>query len=159
MGAHPGAVMNELAALAAGRWAEFHGLEQCSLADADRHLGPPLEEELHGGMFGGEPTQFRRYPAASAAPMGITGWILGDVLVAVEIQDPPSIVLPEIGPPDAELTSELGVGWSQELWPSRGLVIHRRDDRIRVAFGLAPFEEADWADDPLRWWRIERIRR
>lgn len=159
MGADPGAVMNELAALAAGRWGEFHGLERCPLAHADTDLGPPVEDELHGGMFGGEPTQFRRYPAGPAVPMGVTGWILGDIVVAIEMQEPASNGPAEIGAPEAVLTSELGAGWSQELWPSRGLVIHRRDDRIRVAFGLAPFEAAEWDEDPLRWWRVERIRR
>jgi hypothetical protein len=38
-------------------------------------------------------------------------------------------------------------------------VIHRRDDRVRVAFGLAPLDPDDWLSDPLRWWRTERHRR
>ena len=70
MGPHPGPGMNELKALANGDWASFEGLAGCTVGDADRELGPPLEDELFGGMFGGEPTMFRRYPATDAAPSG-----------------------------------------------------------------------------------------
>jgi len=153
--------MNELAAFAAGRWRAFHGLAKCAVATADAELGPPLEDDLHGGMFGGEPAQFRRYPAGPAAPKGVTCWILGNIVVGLEIREPepPPAMLADLGPPEAVLTSELGTEWSQELWASRGIVIHRRGDRIRVAFGLAPFTLAEWESDPLRWWRIERIQR
>lgn len=153
--------MNELVALADGNFSGFHGLAECVVPTADLELGPPLEEELHGGMFGGEPTQFRRYPATTAAPRGITCWILGDLIVGVEIAEaqPSAAALADLDEPEAVLSSELGDAWSQEVWASRGLVVHRRDDQIKVAFGLAPFELSQWEEDPLRWWRIERIRR
>ena len=61
--------MNELRAYADGRWADFGGLDACTLAEADAQLGPRRSEQLHGGMFGGEPTQFAVYPGA-AAPAG-----------------------------------------------------------------------------------------
>lgn len=161
MGADPGAGVNELAALAAGRWAGFQGLAECEVAVADAELGPPLEDELHGGMFGGEPAQFRRYPATDAAPTGITCWVLGDLLVGVEIHDPEPApdALAALGPAPLVLESELGPSWSQEVWPDRGLVIHRRDDRFGVLLGLAKIDPEEWLSDPLRWWRIERHRR
>ena len=53
--------MNELRAYADGRWADFGGLDACTLAEADAQLGPRRSEQLHGGVFGGEPTQFAVY--------------------------------------------------------------------------------------------------
>lgn len=150
--------MNELRAFGEGRWADFHGLSACPLATADAELGPPREDHLHGGMFGGEPTQFRRYPHTLAAPGGVTGWVLGDLVVALEILEanPPESARALLEAPEAEIDSELGPSWSQHLWPGRGLVLHRHDARIAVAFGVAPFELEDWESDPLRWWRVER---
>ena len=156
--------MNELRAFADGRWPDFRGLAACTVAMADADIGPPLEDRLHGGRFGAEPTQFRRYPGTAAAPGGVTVWVLGDVVVGLEVRDPapPSSTLEELGAPERTISSELGAAWSQELWPSRGLVLHRRPgaddepDRIAVGFGLAPFDVDAWEDDPLRWWRVER---
>jgi hypothetical protein len=112
-------------------------------------------------MFGGEPAQFRRYPAGPAAPMGVTVWVLGDVVICLEIHEPepPPDAVSGLGPPEGVLPSELGSTWSQEVWGGRGIVLHRRAERIRVIFGLAPFEPDEWESDPLRWWRVERIRR
>ena len=138
--------MNELAAFAAGHYRDFHGLSACDIATADAELGPPLEDDLHGGMFGGEPAQFRRYPAGPAAPMGVTVWVLGDAVIGLEIHEPelrPDAVS-GLGPPEGVLSSELGTTWSQEIWGGRGIVLHRRAERIRVIFGLAPFEPDEW---------------
>lgn len=153
--------MNELAELAAGRWADWNGLAECELAVADEQLGPPLEDELHSGMFGGEPAEFRRYPPTEAAPQGITCWVLGDLVIGVEIgePEPPAGTLETLGSPELVLESGLGWNWTQEVWASRGLVIHRREERIRVALGLAPIVPDEWPSDPLSGWRIERIRR
>lgn len=109
-------------------------------------------------MFGGSPTQFRRYPPTPAAPGGLTAWVLGETVVGLEIREAAyeESAWSALGAPEAEIDSELGPGWSQELWPGRGLVTHRRDSRIAVVLGLAPFEVADWQSDPLRWWRVER---
>lgn len=150
--------MNELRAYADGRWAGFHGLDRCPLGDADTTLGPALDAQLLGGVFGGEPTQFRRYPPTGAAPGGITGWVLGDVIVGLEIRQPtpPPAALDDLGEPGQVISSELGPAWSQQLWPDRGLVLHRRDQTIAVVFGLAPFTLEAWESDQLRWWRIER---
>jgi hypothetical protein len=152
--------VNELRAFADGRWADFRGLAACPLAVADTELGPSLDDRLHSGMFGGGPAQFRRYPAG-AAPSGITAWVLGDVVVGLEIRQPtpPPAALDDLGEPGAVIGSELGPAWSQQLWPDRGLVLHRRDDALAVAFGLKPFGVEAWESDPLRWWRIERRRR
>lgn len=151
--------MNELRAFADGRWARFGGLDHCSLADADAALGPRLFPDLHGGMFGGEPTQFALYAGGEAAK-GLNVWVLGDVVVGLEMRlaTPPPGALDDLGPPAVVITSELGPDWSQELWPDRGLVLHRRDAVIAVAFGLKPFTAEAWESDQLRWWRIERRR-
>ncbi len=161
MGADSGAHMNELDAVAAGRWSEFHGLAACAVGTADEQLGPPLEREARGGMFGGEPAQFRRYPPAPGAPMGITCWTQGELVIGLQISEPApeAAALAVLGPPEVSMTSDLGASWSQEVWASRGLVVHRRDDRYQVAFALAPFDPQEWESDPLRWWRIERFRR
>jgi hypothetical protein len=153
--------VNELADLVAGRWAAFHGLASSSLASADHQLGPPLEDELHGGQFGGEPAQFRRYPATAAAPRGVICWVLGDTVVGIELHEPvpDPASMASLGSPELVLESGLGSAWSQEVWASRGLVIHRRGHVVRVAFGLAPMDPDDWLSDPLRWWRTERHRR
>ena len=150
--------MNELRAFADGRWAEFTGLERCSLAEADDQLGERQDGRLHGGMFGGEPTQFGLYSGGTASPNGLTIWVLGEVVVGLEAHQPTpsSTSLAELGEPDTVISSELGPAWSQELWPGRGLVLHRRADSFAVAFGLKPFSVEDWESDPLRWWRIER---
>jgi len=150
--------MNELAELASGRWAAFHGLVACSLEEADARLGPPLGSELHGGMFGGEPALFRRYPAAPGAPLGITAWVLDDLVIGVEILDPEPDpeALDQLGPPSLAIESDLGPAWSQEIWSERGIVAHRREDRFSVLLGLAPIDPEAWSSDPLRWWGIER---
>ena len=150
--------MNELRAYADGRWADFGGLEACPLAEADDQLGPRRSEQLHGGVFGGEPTQFVLYPGGLAAPSGVTAWVLGNVVVGLEIRQPspPPAALDDLGEPPAVISSELGRAWRQELWPARGLVLHRRADVIAVAFGLMPFDPAAWESDPLRRWRSER---
>ena len=149
--------MNELRAYADGRWADFGGLDACTLTEADTQLGPRRSEPLHGGIFGGEPTQFAVYSGA-AAPSGVTVWVLGDVVVGLESRQPspPSGALDDLGEPPVVISSELGRAWRQELWPDRGLVLHRRADVIAVAFGLKPFDAHAWESDPLRRWRSER---
>lgn len=153
--------MNELTELAAGRWSGFHGLAECPLTLADAELGPPLDDALLGGMFGGEPAQLRRYPATAAAPRGITCWVLGDVVVGIELHEPAidRATLEALGPPDLTLDSGAGPSWVQAVWADRGLVAHHRDGVVRVAFGLAPIEPEAWPDDPLSGWHVERIRR
>ena len=150
--------MNELRAYADGRWADFAGLEACTLAAADAQLGPRRSDQLHGGIFGGEPTQFAVYPGGTAAPSGVTAWILGDVLVGLETRQPspPPGALDDLGQSPVVISSELGRAWRQELWPERGLVLHRRVDLIAVAFGLKPFDPDAWESDPLRRWRSVR---
>ncbi|HEY5786859.1 MAG TPA: hypothetical protein VIT65_19000, partial [Microlunatus sp.] len=95
--------MNELRAYADGRWASFGGLDACTLAEADAQLGPRRAEELHGGVFGGEPTQFAVYPGGTASPEGVTAWILGDVVVGLEIRQPTPAAgaLDDLGAPAA----------------------------------------------------------
>ena len=112
-------------------------------------------------MFGGEPTMFRRYPATEAAPRGITCWILDRDVVGVEIRDasPASEAFEALGPPDLVLDSGLGSTYAQEVWAARGLVVHRRDEVVRLVLGLAEIDPAAWPDDPLSHWREERIRR
>ena len=155
--------MNELRAYADGRWASFGGLQACPLAEADAQLGPRGAEQLHGGVFG-EPTQFALYPDGPAAPDGVTARVLGDVVVGLEIRrpHPPAGALADLGEPTTVIASELGRSWRQELWPERGLVLHRRDPRgdtdevIEVVFGRRPFDLDTWDADPPRRWRSER---
>jgi hypothetical protein len=153
--------VNELQALAAGEWASFGGLEACTVEIADGELGPPLEDQLFGGMFGGEPAMFRRYPATDAAPRGITCWILGEDVVGVEIREaaPAADALEALGSPDLELESGLGSTYAQEVWASRGLVVHRRGDVVKLVLGLAEIDPGEWPSDPLSGWSEERIRR
>ena len=96
--------MNELRAYADGRWASFGGLQACPLTEADAQLGPRGAEQLHGGVFGGEPTQFALYPGGPAAPDGVTAWVLGDVVVGLEIRrpHPPAGALADLGEPSQE---------------------------------------------------------
>ena len=44
------------------------------------------------------------------------------------------------------ISSELGRAWRQELWPERGLVLHRRDDVIAVDVARLPREPAARVD-------------
>ena len=147
--------MNELRAYADGRWADFGGLDACTLTEADAQLGPRRSEQLHGGVFGGEPTQFAVYPGA-AAPGGVSAWVLADVVVGLESRQPSPGAPEELGEPPVVISSELGRAWRQELWPARGPVLHRRADVIAVAFGLKPFDPDARESDPLRRWRSER---
>jgi hypothetical protein len=153
--------VNELKALASGDWPSFEGLEGCTVEVADRELGPPLEDDLFGGMFGGEPTMFRRYPATDGAPRGITCWILDDDVVGVEIREavPDTEVLERLGPPDLVLESGMGSTYVQEVWAARGLVVHRRGDVVRLVLGLAEIDPEAWPSDPLSGWAEVRIRR
>ena len=98
--------MNELRAYAEGHWIDFGGLDACTLAEADAQLGPRRSEQLHGGMFGGEPTQFAVY-SGTAAPSGVTAWVLGDVVVGLEIRQPspPPDVLDDLGEPPTVISS------------------------------------------------------
>ena len=63
------------------------------------------------------------------------------------------------GSPTVVLDSGLGSTYAQEVWAARGLVVHRRDDVVRLVLGLAEIDPAAWPDDPLSHWREERIRR
>jgi hypothetical protein len=153
--------MNELKAFASGDWASFDGLAGCTVEDADRDLGPPLEDAAFGGMFGGEPTMFRRYPATVAAPGGITCWILDEDVVGLEIRDaaPATGSFERLGPPDLVLPSGMGSTYVQEVWAPRGLVVHRREDVVRLVLGLAEIDPLEWPSDPLSGWAEQRIRR
>ena len=128
--------MNELRAYADGRWADFGGLDACTLTEADTQLGPRRSEQLHGGIFGGEPTQFAVYSGSRGTErrhgLGARGCRGG---LGSRQPSPPPGALDDLGEPPVVISSELGRAWRQELWPERGLVLHRRGDVIAVASG------------------------
>jgi hypothetical protein len=154
VGAHPRAlieaVRDSLRALAGGRWSDWNGLVVFPPADiVEQALGPSLDTAERSGMLGGSPTFFRRYPPTVGAPRGITVWFEDDTAVTIEIQD----AVPadeDVDQPDAILESEFGPKWRQEVYASRGLVLHRRDDTIALLYGIAPCTVDDWKSDPLR---------
>jgi hypothetical protein len=155
MGADPGAltgaVRDGLRALAAGRWARWRGLVTLpGEAVVEQALGRPLDDEARSGMLGGSPTFFRRYPATDGAPQGITVWFEDELAVAVEIWEPVGTAGSPLGPPDATIESAFGRAWGQELYPLRGLVLHRRGDEVALLYGLRPFTLDEWMADPLR---------
>ena len=77
-----------LAALAAGMWSSWRGLDPLPTVDqVAAQLGEPLEPQPHSGMFAGSPTVFRRYSITADAPL-ISVWFEGDIAVGVEIDDP-----------------------------------------------------------------------
>ncbi|MFT4165311.1 MAG: hypothetical protein QM650_08715 [Microlunatus sp.] len=79
---HRGRTDRDRDPFADGRWAEFTGLQRCPLAKADAQLGERRDGQLHGGMFGGEPTQFGLYLGGDATPSGLTVRVLGEIAVA-----------------------------------------------------------------------------
>ena len=81
-------IMNELRAYADGRWADFGGLDACTLAEADTELGPPLGPiSCTAASSAASRPSSRLYPAAAASPSGVTAWVLGDVVVGLEIRE------------------------------------------------------------------------
>ena len=65
--------MNELRAYADGRWADFGGLDACTLAEADAAARPPPVRAAARRHFGGEPTQFAVYSGAAAPAASRSG--------------------------------------------------------------------------------------
>jgi hypothetical protein len=171
MAVDPGALTppprpTELAALAAGMWSLWRGLDPLPTTDeVAEQLGEPLEPHPHSGMFGGSPTVFRRYSLIADAPL-ITVWFEGDIAVGVEIDDPSRSLLDDpLGAPDEILDSEVGELWEQHIYGDNGLVLHVRTDdhgavEARLLYGLPPFDPEAFHEDPLRWaGRRERFRR
>lgn len=155
MGAHPRALneaaRDSLRALAAGRWSEWNGLVVFPPADiVEQALGPSLDPAERSGMLGGSPTFFRRYPPTVGAPRGITVWFEEDTAVTIEIQDAIPADRDVLDRPDSTIESRFGPEWRQEVYASRGLVLHRRDDTIALLYGIAPCTVDDWKSDPLR---------
>ncbi len=155
---------SELAALASGRWSWWGGLDPLPTVDeVAEQLGPPIDEHPHSGVFGGSPTIFRRYSIDADTPV-VTVWFEDDIAVGIEIEYPHRSVLDEpLGPPDEILSSEVGDLWEQHIYGAAGLVLHVNSiDGLDVCllYGLAPFDHAEFHDDPLRWaGRRERYER
>ena len=155
MGAHSGAlnhsVGDALRALVEGRWSDWSGFVEFPDEDVvERALGPSLDRAAHSGMLGGSPAFFRRYAPAAGAPRGATVWFEEDLAVAIEIEDAISADGDALDEPEATLESEFGANWRQEVYASRGLVLHRRGDEVALLYGLRPFTVDDWRSDPLR---------
>lgn len=153
-----------LADLAAGRWSLWTGLApSATLEDVEVQLGPSMDAEPHGGMFGGHPTMFRRWDPRPSAPRGLILWFEGVVVVGVELRganrDPDDPALPD---PDLVLDSGLGGTYRQYVWGERGLVVHRaltEGTAAALLLGRRPFDPATWESHPLRWWSRTRHRR
>ena len=155
MGAHPRAlneaVGGSLRALTAGKWSDWNGLVVFPPEDIVAHaLGQSVDTTARSGMLGGSPTFFRRYPPAVGAPRGITVWFEEDTAVTIEIHDAVEADADDLDRPDATLESEFGPKWRQDVYASRGLVLHRRDDAVALLYGIAPCTVDDWMSDPLR---------
>ena len=155
MGAHSGAlnerVGESLRALADGKWSAWNGLLVFPAEDVvEQALGPSVESSAHSGMLGGSPTLFRRYPSAAGAPRGVVVWFEDDSAVTVEIEGAVQANGDILDEPEATLDSEFGPNWRQEVYASRGLVLHRRGDDVALLYGLRPFTVDDWKSDPLR---------
>lgn len=174
MGADPGPLNSDagspadVAALADGRWSAWRGLTTTTAAQAmETQLGPALDTEPKGGVFGGSPTMFRRWPPRPGAPQGLTVWFEGDLVVGIDV---PSAARnaedADLPAADADLDSRVSGHHRQWVWAARGLVLHVTDvpagGRITAAtrrFGLPPFTPTDWESDPLRWWGSTRLAR
>ena len=155
MAAHPRAlneaVRDSLRALAAGRWSEWNGLVVFPPEDiVEQALGPSLDTAARSGMLGGSPTFFRRYPPVVGAPRGVTAWFEEDTAVTIEIHDAIPAGGDVLDQPDATIESQFGPKWRQEIYASRGLVLHRRGDAVALLYGIAPCTVDDWMSDPLR---------
>jgi hypothetical protein len=155
VGAHSGAlnkrVGESLRALADGRWSAWNGFVAFPAEDVvEQALGPSIDSSAHSGMLGGSPTLFRRYPPAAGAPRGVVVWFEDDTAVTVEIEDAVQLDGDVLDEPDVTLDSQFGPTWRQEVYASRGLVLHRRGDEVALLYGLRPFTVEEWMSDPLR---------
>lgn len=155
MGAHSRplnkGVADSLRALAAGKWSAWNGFVEFPAEDlVEAALGPSIDSAARSGMLGGSPTMFRRYPRAAGAPRGVLVWFEEDTAVTVEIEDAVQADGDGLDEPEATLESEFGPKWRQEVYPSRGLVLHRRGGDVALLYGLRPFTIDDWMSDPLR---------
>lgn len=147
----------DLPALVGGYWSAWHGLEPLpTRATVEEQLGPSIDEQPHGGVLGGSPTQFLRFRPEEAGPLAIV-WYEGELAVAVQLeqvgQSPLDVPL---GEPEASFESAFGDDWEQRIYGRRGLVVHVRSDAtdlsdVALAFGLAPFHSDEFGDDPIRF--------
>jgi hypothetical protein len=145
------AVRDSLRALVEGKWSDWTGLVVFPSEDiVEQALGPSVDTTARSGMLGGSPTFFRRYPPAAGAPRGVTVWFEDDTAVAIEIDDPIPADGDVLDRPEATLDSQFGPEWRQEVYASRGLVLHRRDDDVALLYGIGPCTVDDWMSDPLR---------
>jgi hypothetical protein len=150
-GALNAAVGESLRALVEGRWSEWTGFVAFPPADVvEDALGPSIDTTPRSGMLGGSPTFFRRYPRAAGAPRGATVWFEDDTAVTIEIVEAVGADGDGLDQPDVILESQFGPKWRQEVYASRGLVLHRRDDDVALLYGVRPFMVDDWMSDPLR---------
>jgi hypothetical protein len=139
-----------LTALAEGRWNEWQGLgPDCTRAVAEAAIGPTVPEPDGSGSLNGSPTLFRLFPVAPAAPYGIQLWLDGDRILLVQINSPapgrdPADIL---GPPEAELISELAAFHRQWVYASRGLTLHVAADTHEVMrlYAYAPTSAGEFA--------------
>jgi hypothetical protein len=116
-----------LRALGAGQLDAWHGLRPTTARQhVEAALGPSAAGPDGSGRLGDSPASFRRYPAAPAAPYGLTVWYSGDRALLIEINTPSLAVAPEdlLGPPEADVPSKLDAMHSQLIYAQRGLVIH-----------------------------------
>jgi len=168
MGADTGPLSGgtDLRALTEGRWSAWDGLTGApSVTDVEEQLGPSLDPEPHGGMFGGSPALLRRWGPTAGAPRGLTVWFEGDTAVGVQVEG--AVHAEDDGPlPDPDRTEDSGLGGSvrQYVWAGRGFVVHAREEagtarEAALLLGLAPLTLEAWDRDPLRHWGAERRRR
>lgn len=96
-------------------------------ADVEVALGPTGHEPDAVGRFGRTPAGFREYDEASIAPLGLTAWFDGDALLGVVVQLPdlPTAWVEALGPAERRDASPTGRAILREVWPDRGVVLHR----------------------------------
>jgi hypothetical protein len=153
-----------LAALAAGRWEEWHGLgPACTRAAAEAGLGDTGDGPDGSGSLAGSPVSFRVYPPAPAAPHGVQLWLEGDRIVLVQINSPvlERDVEQVLGPPDSVLISHLGPRQRQWVYAGRGLTLHRHEatGEPRRLYGYAPTTAEEFAGSWLAAVDQRRVRR
>ena len=133
-----------LGALAAGAVDRFAGLPGgLRFDDVDAAFGDPGEGPNGLATFNGEPLSFRHYPASGAAAAGLTAYaaLPGEDVVALRIPAPQlrKGSVERLGVPGLVLPSGLAPFHEQEVWPERGLALHREDAGPRDVLQLAAF--------------------